>query len=139
MAATTPQEIALSVLAAVVAERRGAVTARAADVAPDMATRAGVPAALTSATAMAGASATDAAASEAAVAATEASCCSAGAALAPLPLPELPVPASCCGGGAGATLQQPGDLAHALSAADEMAAARAALALPVVKSSCCGG
>ncbi|MFM2120750.1 MAG: hypothetical protein RL722_2218, partial [Pseudomonadota bacterium] len=102
MAATTPQEIALSVLAAVVAERRGAV------------------------------------------------------AVTPRPVADAEVKAeaavsSCCGGGGGpggvgaSTVKPVEAPVPALSAAEEMAAARAALALemarPVVaaRSSCCGG
>jgi xanthine dehydrogenase accessory factor len=119
MAATTPQEIALSVLAAVVAERRGALTARASAVEPVTATSAAVPEAVNSATTLAAAPAP--------------------AAKAAAPLPELAVTSSCCGGGMDATALQPAEPARALSAADETAAARAALALPVVKSSCCGG
>lgn len=87
--AQTPEEIALSVLATVVAARRGAGMPQA--VAPTLPTGLGEPAAAATTAASAATAASTASAASAASAAT--------APLAPLPLPDLaPIKGSCCGG-----------------------------------------
>jgi xanthine dehydrogenase accessory factor len=110
MAATTPQEIALSVLAAVVAQRRGAVTQ---PLSASVEGSAGL-----------------------ATAAQPSDGSSAGAGQPPLPVPAGAVMSSCC---SAAAALEPLALPTMASAADERATAQAALALPVPKSSCCGG
>jgi xanthine dehydrogenase accessory factor len=117
MAATTPQEIALSVLAAVVAKRRGALAA----VAP----RKAAPAQL--------------AAQPLQVGSGPSSCCEGGRATSMEPLPAV-ASAGCCSDKAIAASDTP-VLTTLSVTADEAETARAALAMAVAATpkSCCGG